>query len=133
MFRQRILETMNATMLLALGLVTLLSPHSLDNPALHEFKDHAALWIPLFLIVGATRIIALIINGRWNGGTPTLRFLGALIGAGVFSAIAYGLVENTGFSYLTWGATTSLCIVLGELINSYFTVKDIANNIKYRG
>lgn len=132
-FQLRILEWMNAAMLFSLGLVTTYFPQSLSNPSLAYFREHSSLWAALFLIVGAMRIIALTINGRWNGGTPTLRFIGAALGAGIFSSIAYTFLKNTGFTYITWGATTYIFIVLGELVNSYFTTKDIANHYRYRG
>lgn len=123
---------MTSVMVLSLGLVTLLFPQSLDNPSLEFFREDANIWAGLFISVGVLRVLSLIVNGHW-AGSSVFRLLGSWVGAAVFSAVAFNLLRTTGFTYITWGASTYLWIVFFEFVNSYFITKDVANYIKYRG
>jgi hypothetical protein len=133
MFRpQKLLELMTSVIVLSLGVVTLVFPQSLNNPSLEFFREGSIYWAGLFISIGVIRLLALYINGRWSPSS-IFRFMGSMLGAGLFSSIIYNLLHATNFTYVTWGASTYIWILIFELVNAYFITKYMANYVKYRG
>lgn len=77
----RSLEWALAFLMVGWGTVLLLPGETLDNPSYRWIAVLApeAFWASLSIWVGALRLIALTINGRWRR-TPLLRLAGAVLG-----------------------------------------------------
>ena len=130
-FRRRLLEWLTSTIIFLLGIIMLISPESFDKPTLSMFYDYLQVWTPTLLIVGTLRIIALLINGHWHGGTPLLRLLGSLSGAAIFGAILGSLLQVSPWWTIPFGVVTYSVLTMGEMLNSFFTATDMANVRKY--
>lgn len=96
---------------LAMGLALTIQPYMFDLARHYATLDAwAAEWVfaDLFLACGAFRLIALTINGTFDGFaySPHLRVFGAIMGAFLWGAFSY--------SFLTAYATTAGLGSLGE-------------------
>lgn len=130
--RTKNLEWISSTILLGIGIVMLAFPQSFDLPSLVAFKDGQNFWTLTCLLVGLARIIALVINGNWPSGTPTLRLIGSLVGAAIFGAFVGNLLETSDATHVYWETMTYSVLLLGEIISSYYSAIDVVNHKKYR-
>jgi hypothetical protein len=132
-FRRRLPEWINSFIIMALGLLLLIFPSNFGTSTVDVFSQHPTFWSFGLLSVATLRIIALLINGHWNGGTPLLRFLGSLMGAAIFGAMVGSLLQIGAW----YSVPVLFCIVaytglmIGELITSFYTASDMANVRKY--
>lgn len=115
-----------------MGLVALINPNVFTSPSLHLFADNALLWTMLCIIAGCARVIALVVNGKWNGGTPMIRLLGSALGASMFGALAGSFISGSIFG-ISWGFSTYGVLMLAEIINVFFSADDVAKVKKYGG
>lgn len=76
-----------------------------------------------------------MINGHWNGGTPSLRLIGAIFGAGMFGALVGNLLTASDIPVvgLSWGVGTYGILLISELRNAYRSATDLAYVKKYGG
>jgi hypothetical protein len=130
-FRKRLLEWMTSFILVGIGLIMLVFPASFDRPNYQIFSDHSILWLIACLGVGVLRMIALVINGSWNGGTPLLRLIGSISGMGIFGAFLGNLLQVSTVYSVPFSVATYLGLMLGELLSSFYTASDMINVRKY--
>lgn len=99
-FNDRGLEWFSAFVMLGWG-VTLIAPgDTLAGPAFSAFGRFGLteeFWAWAFGLVGATRLVALYINGNWPK-SPHIRMLGALFGAISWAQVAYLITLSTYFA-----------------------------------
>jgi phosphate/sulfate permease len=130
-FRAKKLEWISSLIILGIGIVMLAYPVSFDLPTLVAFKQGQMFWTMTCLLVGVFRVLALTINGNWPGGTPALRLVGSLIGAGIFGAFVGNLWRTTDATHVYWGMVTYGGLMVGELLSSYYSAKDIVLHKRY--
>lgn len=75
----------------------------------------------IMLFAGTLRLVGLIINGARRKITPWMRLGGALIGAGIFTAITLGFAAS---GVLGWWLGTWPVLAVVEYINIYDTTRD---------
>ena len=75
----------------------------------------------IMLFAGALRLAGLIINGARRRVTPWMRLLGALLGAGIFTALTLGFAAS-GVLGLWLGTWPVYAVV--EYFNIYDTTRD---------
>lgn len=132
---QRGTEWVASFVILAMGLISLIYPQTFLRPSLSEFYPYAIQWTWLCIGVGLGRITSLLINGHWNGGTPSLRLVGSVIGAAMFGALVGNLLTASDIPLvgLSWGVGTYSILLLAELRNVYRSATDLAYVKKYGG
>lgn len=135
MFHQRMSEWVSSLVILAIGLISLIYPQTFLRPSLIEFYPIATTWTWLCIVVGVGRILSLIVNGHWSGGTPALRIIGSVIGAGMFGALVGNLATASDIARygLSWGVGTYSILLIAELVNAFRASTDLANVKKYGG
>lgn len=104
-FRQRMPEWFAAGTLALLGAILLQPHHVFSEPCFIPLARIAteAVWGWAALMIGAMRLMALIINGAWRA-TPVLRQIGCTFGIVVWVGMAVGSISAgfiaTDFAYL---------------------------------
>jgi hypothetical protein len=79
-------------------------------------------WVgAIMLLAGGLRLVGLVINGARRRVTPWMRLAGALIGAGIFTALALGFAAS-GVLGLWLGTWPVYAVV--EYFNIYDTTRD---------
>lgn len=121
-----------ASALIMLGWAAVLAApgDSLAGPgyeAFHRFGLTETFWTWAFATVGTMRIIALIINGALQLITPTVRMIGAVLGAVAWIEIAWLVTEGTFLrtSIVSPGMATYTILALLELSNIYCAARDV--------
>jgi hypothetical protein len=93
----RAIEWLSAAIMLVWGITLALPGDSVAQPHFSAFR-HAHLtegmMAAVFGIVGAARVVALYINGRWPK-SPIIRIIGATAGAVLWSQVAWYLCSGT--------------------------------------
>lgn len=130
-FPARISEWFNAAILTSWGLYLLLNPDLFDSPAMRVTAEGMvdmvagtlnpeSVWGLVAFIAGATRLVALFINGAWSR-TPALRLATAAVSAFVWTQVVIGLmtVPNTGLAVYPW-------LVVIDLVAAYRAGRDVA-------
>lgn len=93
-YQDRSIEWFSAAVMLGWGVI-LAHGNLLDEPGFIAFKerlDSDGFWIAVFCIVGAGRLMALYINGRWPR-TPIIRMIGSSVGTAMWAVVAYFLLK----------------------------------------
>ena len=119
----RSIEWFSALAMLVLATILVMPGDTMAGPSFREF-DHYGLnearLAAALGIVGAVRVVALWINGRWPRG-PMLRIGGSVIGAMIWGQIAWlitlGALLNNGTISTDTGIYTLLAI--GEILSIY--------------
>ncbi|GLS17975.1 hypothetical protein GCM10007874_09910 [Labrys miyagiensis] len=105
MSRNRDIEWLLATLLLALGLTIVLLPHAFLAPFFAGYSGQGIPEDPLgtgMACVGMLWTAGLKVNGSWPGGTPWIRLACAILGSGVWGYLFAGIALS--------GATASLSL-----------------------
>ena len=106
----RALEWFSACVMLAWGAVLAFPGDTLSGASFMAFRQlHMTeyLWAWLFGAIGAARLAALYVNGRWPR-TPHIRMVGALFGALSWAQVAWLIAEGTFFQ--TGVASTGMAV-----------------------
>jgi hypothetical protein len=122
---------MNSFILLGIGFIMLFSPTSFDRVNFTSFLEHQMLWTYGCIAVGVLRLLALIVNGSWNGGTPFLRLVGSIVGMGIFGAFAGNLLGISTYTSVPFSVATYVGLMVGEFLTSFYTASDMINVKKY--
>ena len=117
----RSIEWFAACVMLAWGVTFSLPGDLLSQPAFVAFNRYGttdSFWVFAFTGMGATRLIALYINGRWPR-SPHIRIVGALFGAISWAQIAYLFLEAAQINQTPVGTGPAVYALLGvfELIS----------------
>jgi hypothetical protein len=95
--RERAIEWLSSAALLGWGITlalpgeTLMQNHYVAFRAM-GWSEAILAWV--FCLVGAARLVALYINGRWPK-SPIVRIVGAIFGALIWGQVAYYLAAGT--------------------------------------
>lgn len=122
-FRLRLVEWAGACQLLLLGWILAQPDPTFSNGpgflALADLMGEES-WAFWFLFVGATRLIALFINGSMESVTPWFRAFGAIFGFMSFAVITYSLLAakfilgtpvSTGLAMYSVAATCEVAAI----------------------
>lgn len=121
--RDRGLEWLSATIMLMWGFVLMAPGDTLAGPQYVAFLRFGAteeFWAFSFTAVGATRLAALYINGRWPR-TPLIRMGGSLFGAISWGQVTWLLFESSVLQGQPWntGVAAYGPMALAELLSIY--------------
>lgn len=130
-FGKRKLEWVCAIMLAAIGTIMYLQPDAFLSTRLTSFAENSLFWTYACMAVGYGRVVALTINGHWKGGTPAIRLVGSIMGAGIFGAFVGNIIQSTASTGLSWSVGTYSVLMFGELLSSYNSAKDMTSHAKY--
>jgi hypothetical protein len=120
----RALEWFSASIMLAWSLVLALPGQTLAGPSFAAFNRFdwmtEALWAWVFGVVGAARIVALYINGRWPK-TPHIRMAGSLFGALSWAQVAWLITEGTynATGVASTGTAVYTLLALADIFSIY--------------
>lgn len=116
-------EWMSAVVMMWWGLALAMPGDTMDGSSFAAFARYGAteeFWAWAFGSIGAARVVALYINGRWPK-TPWVRMAGALFGAVSWMQVAWLLFEG-GFlttGIYSTGPGTYLVFALADLFSIY--------------
>jgi hypothetical protein len=124
-------EWFSSLVMIAWGATMALPGDLLAQPgfvAFHRFGMTESFWAFLFSIVGAARLVALYINGRWPR-SPHIRMFGALFGALSWVQVSILLYEAAGINNtpITTGCAVYALLAAFEL----FSINRAAFDARY--
>jgi hypothetical protein len=127
--RNRVFEWCSSGALFGDGILFILSPGSLRQSAFSPILDAfpPGLIAFLFLLTGGMRIIALWHNGRWPIVGPSIRIVGAVIGAVAWSSMGFALllqVFEVGRS-MSPGVPVYAALCIAELYSARRAAADV--------
>lgn len=127
--RNRVFEWCSSCALFGDGLLFTLSPRSIQEssfaPILDTFSVSAIAF--MFLVTGLLRILALWHNGTWPIIGPTIRIIGAIIGAVTWSAMGFALLVQV-FEVeraMSPGVPVYVALFLAELYSARRAAADV--------
>lgn len=90
----RLFELSMAFALLSSGFWVVIFPESFKHTAFSSILEifGPMLWAAIYLIIGAARLLALFINGRWPYYGPWVRSFCAIAASGVWLQMVVGLI-----------------------------------------
>lgn len=118
--RSRALDWTCAAMILAWGIVLLLPGETFTSPAYEFLADLGteAAWGSTLIVIGALRVVALIVNGHWQEGSPVMRAVAAALGVIVWSLFLAGFVDlSIARSAVSPGAGVYLVLLGADLFS----------------
>jgi hypothetical protein len=124
-------EWFSSLVMIAWGATLALPGDLLSQPgfvAFRRFGMTEASWAALFAFVGAARLVALYINGRWPR-SPHIRMVGALFGAVSWVQVSVLLYEAAGINNtpVTTGCAVYALLAAFEL----FSINRAAFDARY--
>lgn len=130
--QRRTFEFSVSVMMLGISALLIVSPESLSQNSFQYMMRIGldAVTIPvLFSVASAFRIAALSANGNWPVWGPRLRATGAIIGAIIWSQMAFGLLlfSSVNNRPLSTGFPVYLMLTLGELLSLRRAGRDARN------
>jgi hypothetical protein len=127
--RNRVFEWMSAGALFADGVLFIFSPRSIQESSFAPILDAfpAALIAVLVLMTGGMRIAALWHNGRWPVVGPSIRIVGAILGAVAWSAMGFALLKQVAEvdRAMSPGVTVYVALFLAELYSARRAAADV--------
>ncbi len=127
--RNRVFEWCSASALFGDGILFILSPRSLAESSFSPILDAfpTTLIALIFLLTGGIRIAALWHNGRWPILGPSLRIIGAVLGAVAWSSMGFALAKQV-FEVgraMSPGVPVYLALFLAELYSARRAAADV--------
>lgn len=127
--RNRVFEWTSAGALFADGVLFILSPRSISESSFAPILDAfpIVLIAVLFLMTGGMRIVALWHNGRWPVLGPSIRIVGAILGAVAWSAMGFALLKQVAEvdRAMSPGVTVYIALFLAELYSARRAAADV--------
>jgi len=131
--QDRGLEWFSALVMVAWGFTLALPGDTLAGPsfaAFHRYDLTETFWAWLFGAIGAARLVALYINGRWPT-TPFIRMVGSLFGAISWGQVSWLIAEGT---YYSSGVASTGTAIYGLLaLAEVFSIFRAAFDARYYG
>ncbi|MGH8815239.1 MAG: hypothetical protein ACREX5_01515 [Achromobacter pestifer] len=112
----RIAEWLGGLAMIGIGLFLVIWPTAFERAGLAGFEAIApvGVWVGVSLILGAARVLALVINGHRPHVSAPIRCLVAVMGMGLFSSIAAGYALATNEHGPPMAMVLALVLTLGD-------------------
>lgn len=127
--RNRVFEWTSACALFADGVLFIVSPRSIQESSFAPILDAFPIVLIafLFLMTGGMRIVALWYNGSWPVLGPSIRMVGAVIGAVAWSAMGFALLKQVAEveRAMSPGVTVYIALFLAELYSARRAAADV--------
>lgn len=125
--RLRLMEWLCASIILALGLHLLVFPAVFERSYMAGVAAIASyqFWTALLLVVGSARIVALLVNGHWAGGTPQIRLIGNVLGTLIFGMFAGAYFEVTAGPAPSVAIPIFVLLMVADVVSAGFAAADV--------
>jgi hypothetical protein len=127
--RNRVFEWTSAGALFADGILFIFSPRSISESSFSPILDAfpVTLIAICFLMTGGMRILALWHNGHWPIVGPSIRIVGAILGAVAWSAMGFALLKQVAEvdRAMSPGVTVYIALFLAELYSARRAAADV--------
>lgn len=125
-FPVRALEWFCSFLILLLGWTMLIAPDSFDRPAMQSFSElmPGIVWALSLMVLGFFRLGALAVNGSNFKITLPIRWLGSILGAGLFGLFVGRFSLAMDDSSVLFAIVTYSSLVIAEIYNTLRTAQE---------
>lgn len=130
----RIAEWLGGMAMILIGLYLVIWPTAFSRSGLAGFSAIApvGVWVGASLVLGASRVGALVLNGHKPEVSAPIRCFVAMMGVGLFSSIAAGFALATNEHGPPLGMILALVLMAGDIFSSARAGMDSYNAIRSR-
>lgn len=127
----RAVEWLLSIMILTIGVVMLVSSDMFNKTGMEGFTKimPAFCWSILAIVIGGSRVVALVINGHRPRLSSPLRAAGALLGVAMFAAFSTAMLLES----VTLGTTVFTVLMFGDFYSSIRAGRDALDSLLEAG
>jgi len=122
-------EWICSLVLLAIGMICLLSPESFQRPEMAAFVKIMGpqQWTALFLSVGLWRVVSMALNGEFPVGAGLMRVAGSVAGCTLYGACVGRSFEASTAASVSWGVALYTAFFVMDIRNAIRSSADTFN------